>query len=222
MLKNCLYPLACLALLASVGCASEPTPVASNPSPTVIKLKAEATPTQKAKPPELPAVKEAKPTSTEPPEFVAFDPAVCKTDAYLPVNGASTALYTTCQYLNVGSIKPESVSVVTAANGNNDPSVLELEAESGFERVMWTDYSLSNKDACVEYKDKSISCYKFSAEPGEESTEQSQSQMPDCTKSDCDCSDFTSPVQAQRVLDAYPSDPFKLDKDKDGSACEAG
>ncbi|PHJ59555.1 hypothetical protein VF14_08735 [Nostoc linckia z18] len=167
LFKNCLYPLLCLVSLVAASCASEPTPVVFKPSPAVIKLKAEATPTptQEAQPAESPVPKKAKPASTEPPEFVAFDPGVCKTDAYLPVNGASIALYTTCQYIKTDSIKPESVSVVTAANGNNDPSVLELEAESGFERVMWRDYSPSNKDVCVEYKDKSISCYKFFVEP---------------------------------------------------------
>jgi len=44
--------------------------------------------------------------------------------------------------------------------------------------------------------------------------------LPPCTKSDCDCKDFKTRAEAQRVLDAFPGDPFRLDKDKDGIACE--
>lgn len=45
--------------------------------------------------------------------------------------------------------------------------------------------------------------------------------LPACTKTDCDCKDFKSRAEAQRVLDANPSDPHKLDGDKDGIACES-
>jgi type IV secretory pathway VirB10-like protein len=44
--------------------------------------------------------------------------------------------------------------------------------------------------------------------------------LPACVGSDCDCKDFATQAQAQRVFDAYPGDPFKLDRDKDGIACE--
>lgn len=44
--------------------------------------------------------------------------------------------------------------------------------------------------------------------------------LPACVNSDCDCKDFVDQEEAQRVFDAYPSDPFKLDRDKDGIACE--
>lgn len=51
---------------------------------------------------------------------------------------------------------------------------------------------------------------------------QSASQgMPACVKSDCNCSDFNTQVEAQRVFNAYPGDPFRLDADKDGVACES-
>lgn len=140
---------------------SEPVAaVAPVPAPT---QEAKPTPTQEAAIPS-PTPVEAIPTPT--PEFVAFDPAVCKTDDYLPVNGASIALYTTCQYIKTGSIKPDAVSVVTGVDGTNEHSVQELQAESGFEKVMWRDFTLSSdKDSCVEYKDESVSCYKFSKEP---------------------------------------------------------
>ncbi|MEG5128073.1 excalibur calcium-binding domain-containing protein [Microcoleus sp. ARI1-B5] len=44
--------------------------------------------------------------------------------------------------------------------------------------------------------------------------------FPSCVNSDCDCSDFATQALAQRVLEAYPGDPFKLDRDRDSIACE--
>lgn len=38
---------------------------------------------------------------------------------------------------------------------------------------------------------------------------------------DYDCKDFRSQAEAQRMLEAYPGDPFRLDRDKDGIACES-
>lgn len=48
-----------------------------------------------------------------------------------------------------------------------------------------------------------------------------ESQLPDCVNSDCNCSDFATQKAAQTVLDAFPGDPFRLDRDKDGIACES-
>lgn len=45
--------------------------------------------------------------------------------------------------------------------------------------------------------------------------------LPACTQSDCDCKDFKTQTEAQRVLDAFSGDPHKLDGDKDGVACES-
>lgn len=44
--------------------------------------------------------------------------------------------------------------------------------------------------------------------------------LPACVNSDCDCKDFATQAEAQQVFDAYPGDPFKLDRDNDGLACE--
>ncbi|MEG4215073.1 excalibur calcium-binding domain-containing protein [Microcoleus sp. Pol14C6] len=44
--------------------------------------------------------------------------------------------------------------------------------------------------------------------------------FPSCVNSDCNCSDFANQAEAQRVLEAYPGDPFKLDRDRDSIACE--
>ncbi|WGV27731.1 hypothetical protein [Halotia branconii] len=142
----------------------EPLVVVAPPPGTI----AEAVPTL---PPETklsPTPTPVKATPIPTPEFVAFDPSVCKTDAYFPVNGASTALYSTCQYIKIGSFTPDVVARVTPKNGENDKFVLELEAESGFERFGVDDFNPiteQTKDVCIVYKDKSVSCYKFLKEP---------------------------------------------------------
>ncbi len=38
---------------------------------------------------------------------------------------------------------------------------------------------------------------------------------------DYDCKDFSNQAEAQRILNAYPGDPFRLDLDRDGIACES-
>jgi micrococcal nuclease len=42
-----------------------------------------------------------------------------------------------------------------------------------------------------------------------------------CAATDCDCSDFATHAQAQACFDAHPGDPFRLDGDNDGIACES-
>jgi micrococcal nuclease len=49
----------------------------------------------------------------------------------------------------------------------------------------------------------------------------STTNLPACTNSDCDCKDFKTQAEAKRVLDAFPGDPFDLDRDKDNIACES-
>jgi len=53
------------------------------------------------------------------------------------------------------------------------------------------------------------------------SPDTSTAKLPDCIQKDCNCSDFQTQVQAQAVLDAFTNDPHKLDKNKDGRACES-
>jgi micrococcal nuclease len=47
--------------------------------------------------------------------------------------------------------------------------------------------------------------------------------LPTCVNRDCDCNfnDFESYEQAQFVLAKFPHDPFNLDRDRDGEACES-
>jgi competence protein ComEC len=42
-----------------------------------------------------------------------------------------------------------------------------------------------------------------------------------CAATDCNCADFSTQAQAQACLEAYPGDPFNLDGDNDGVACES-
>jgi hypothetical protein len=42
-----------------------------------------------------------------------------------------------------------------------------------------------------------------------------------CAGTDCNCPDFDTQAEAQACLDADPSDPFDLDGDKNGLACES-
>ena len=53
------------------------------------------------------------------------------------------------------------------------------------------------------------------------STDISTNNLPSCTSYDCNCSDFATQEEAQRVLDAFPDDRYKLDRDGLGVACES-
>jgi endonuclease G len=48
----------------------------------------------------------------------------------------------------------------------------------------------------------------------------SGSVLPPCVEDDCNCGDFRDQALAQQVLDAQPEDPFQLDRDGNGVACE--
>lgn len=54
--------------------------------------------------------------------------------------------------------------------------------------------------------------------PLEEAT---AAQLPPCVDDDCNCGDFRDQALAQRVLEAFPGDPFVLDRDGNGVACES-
>ncbi|MEM7592526.1 MAG: excalibur calcium-binding domain-containing protein [Cyanobacteria bacterium P01_A01_bin.83] len=45
--------------------------------------------------------------------------------------------------------------------------------------------------------------------------------LPDCVNSNCNCSDFATQEAAQNVLDAFEGDRFRLDRNKDGIACQS-
>ena len=45
--------------------------------------------------------------------------------------------------------------------------------------------------------------------------------LPECVKTDCNCKDFKTKAEAQKVLDAFPNDPHKIDRNRDGKACDS-
>jgi len=52
--------------------------------------------------------------------------------------------------------------------------------------------------------------------------EQDPGELPTCITQNCDCTvHFRTQPEAQVVLDTYPGDPHRLDRDQDGIACEA-
>ncbi|NEQ46072.1 MAG: DNA/RNA non-specific endonuclease [Leptolyngbya sp. SIOISBB] len=51
-------------------------------------------------------------------------------------------------------------------------------------------------------------------------TQADLSGLPPCVDDDCNCGDFRDQALAQTVLDALPGDPFLLDRDDNGFACE--
>ncbi|MBE9041651.1 excalibur calcium-binding domain-containing protein [Oscillatoriales cyanobacterium LEGE 11467] len=61
----------------------------------------------------------------------------------------------------------------------------------------------------------SLSVFSVFAQPS-----RNVSNLPSCVNGDCNCDDFGTWQEAQRVLDAYQGDPFRLDTDLDGIACE--
>lgn len=52
------------------------------------------------------------------------------------------------------------------------------------------------------------------------SADTANSELPACVDADCDCSDFSTQVEAQAVLNADSADPHRLDGDGNGQACE--
>lgn len=48
----------------------------------------------------------------------------------------------------------------------------------------------------------------------------STNRLPPCVDNDCDCFDFSSHREAQRVLEAFSGDPHRLDGDGNGIACD--
>ncbi|MFE4107025.1 DNA/RNA non-specific endonuclease [Almyronema epifaneia] len=45
--------------------------------------------------------------------------------------------------------------------------------------------------------------------------------LPPCVQDECNCNDFIGQALAQRVLDAFVGDPYGLDQDNNGQACES-
>lgn len=69
--------------------------------------------------------------------------------------------------------------------------------------------------------DEQISPWDWRKNNQRNKSRQKQNQLPSCVKSDCNCSDFSTQNEAQKVFELFPNDKFRLDRDKDGIACES-
>ncbi|ACB54483.1 putative nuclease [Crocosphaera subtropica ATCC 51142] len=57
--------------------------------------------------------------------------------------------------------------------------------------------------------------------PSPPSIAPTETALPNCVNSDCDCSDFATQQEAQAVFNAFKNDPHRLDSNSDGIACES-
>lgn len=61
----------------------------------------------------------------------------------------------------------------------------------------------------------------LSEAPGQPVSVQADRLLPPCVDDDCNCGDFRDQALAQQVLDGFEGDPFVLDRDGNGLACES-
>lgn len=54
----------------------------------------------------------------------------------------------------------------------------------------------------------------------EQLADSSRASLPPCVDDNCNCGDFRDQVSAQQVLEAFSADPYDLDRDVNGQACE--
>lgn len=64
-------------------------------------------------------------------------------------------------------------------------------------------------------------CGKRVATPTKPSAQKVRSRTNSPPARDFNCRDFKTQLEAQRILDSTPRDPYKLDRDSDGVACES-
>ena len=77
-------------------------------------------------------------------------------------------------------------------------------------------WNQSDADLCMPWDFRKGQCTKITAAPIEIEQESHS-----CLSSDCNCSDFATQAEAQSVLDRFTGDPHRLDRDRDGVACES-
>jgi|GEM_PF-6709303 hypothetical protein len=104
----------------------------------------------------------ASPTPTPIAQATSWHEQLCVGDKYWASNGVSIAQRTACQYIISKALKPETV--VIASTANND-DIADQMVGKGFKKVSWRDeYNplTSSENACIYYKDNSVSCHKNS------------------------------------------------------------
>lgn len=79
--------------------------------------------------------------------------------------------------------------------------------------------NLTDQYSQKDYSPNQNQDYSFEKKESSYSIQQTKN-LPSCINTDCDCKDFDTQEEAQKVLDAFPDDRHRLDRDKDGIACE--
>lgn len=136
-----------LVLITVLSCQSAPQSTQQSPTPSPFPSAVSPSPKSQPK-----SVVDIKPTD--------WSDEMCQGDRYLPVNGASTAQYSSCQYIKTDSLKAETI--VLATNKNSE-DVAEAMVAKEFKKVGWKDFNPltdMSVSACIVYVDKSIACHK--------------------------------------------------------------
>jgi micrococcal nuclease len=82
-------------------------------------------------------------------------------------------------------------------------------------------WSQANPQMPWNFRQAQRSGLPSTATPNNRVRPNTQLSNPRSLKQDYDCKDFKTQREAQAVLDANPGDPYRLDRDKDGKACES-
>ena len=94
-------------------------------------------------------------------EATNWSDELCQGDRYFPANGASLAVWNSCQYIKSDSLKPETIVLATAKDSEN---VADSMVDKGFQKVSWEDgfnpLTDQSSSACIVYSDKSVACHK--------------------------------------------------------------
>jgi hypothetical protein len=99
--------------------------------------------------------------SVGPHEATNWSDELCQGDRYFPANGASLAVWNSCQYINSNSLKRKSIVLATAKDSENVADSMlakrfkKVNSKDDFNPL--TDQSAS---ACIVYSDKSVACHK--------------------------------------------------------------
>jgi micrococcal nuclease len=129
-------------------------------------------------------------------------------------------LYIGDQSVNLQLVR-EGMAVVydQYLDGCRDTQELYLQAEQQARSQRRGVWSQANPTMPWDWRRRNAASPSPSPQPP--NSPATESSLPTCISSDCDCSNFSTQADAQRVLEAFPGDPHRLDGDDDGQACES-
>lgn len=207
-----ILPLLVIISFAS-GCTSSPSVVQPTPSDSSTPLVSPMpSPIASPSPITTPSVK-ASPESVKPAESFSQQSAVLTSrdrDAQINIRESPS---TTSKALHYG-LSGDRISILGQTSNSSGETWYEVKfPQLGTSGWVRSDFVAIANASTSESR---VSEPKSSPSPSVEQV----NNLPSCVKSDCNCSDFSSRAEAERVLAAYPNDPFGLDRDKDGIPCE--